>query len=214
MLFPALFQSDVLQLVNSRVLYVCSTTGCSTLIFLLSPGHGIAVGVAIALSCVIGLVMIYWVKGKAVNFFVAGRTLPLYVVCFALASSSIDSNALLGNANLSYKYQFWDGAVLPIGLGLSLILNGIFLAHKINKENVLTLPDVYAQKYGIIIEVMVSIVTIISFTMLLAGNLVGLGKDKTRDDCGTDLSFPFKVPCRTNHCRSRCNIVICLEYQQ
>ena len=82
-------------------------------------------GVAIALSCVIGLVMIYWVKGKAVNFFVAGRTLPLYVVIFALATSSIDSNALLGNANLSYKYQFWDGAVLPVGLGLSLILNGM-----------------------------------------------------------------------------------------
>jgi Na+/proline symporter len=131
--------------------------------------------VAIAISFLIGLSMIYFVKGKAVNFFVAGRTLPLYVVVFALTSSSIDSNALLGNANLSFKYQFWDGAALPIGLGASLILNGIFFAHKINKENVLTLPDVYAQKYGRIIEIMTSIVTIISFTMLLAGNLVGLG---------------------------------------
>jgi Na+/proline symporter len=66
--------------------------------------------------------------------------------------------------------------VLPIGLGLSLILNGIFLARHINAErNVLTLPDVFAKRYGKIVEVLISIASIISFMMLLAGNLVGMG---------------------------------------
>jgi Na+/proline symporter len=80
----------------------------------------------------------------------------------------------LGNADLSYKYSFFDGAVLPIGLGLSLILNAIFLARFINQENVLTLPDVLAKRYGKIVEVVVSCITIVSFLMLLAGNLVGM----------------------------------------
>lgn len=74
------------------------------------------------------------------------------------------------------QYHFFDGAVIPIGLGLSLILNGIFFAAKINSEtNCLTLPDVFAKRYGRIVEVLVSITTITSFLMLLAGNLVGMG---------------------------------------
>jgi len=70
---------------------------------------------------------------------------------------------------------FYDGAVLPIGLGLSLILNGIFLAHHVNNDEVLTLPDIFAKRYGRVVEVLVSLATVTSFIMLLAGNLVGFG---------------------------------------
>ena len=55
-------------------------------------------------------------------------------------------DALLGNADLSYKFAF-DGAVLPIGLGLSLILNALFFA-KMNAEGVLTLPR-RLKRYGV-----------------------------------------------------------------
>lgn len=66
--------------------------------------------------------------------------------------------------------------MIPIGLGLSLILNAIFLAHKINAEKTaLTLVDVLSKRYGKTVEVMVSLITITSFIMLLAGNLVGMG---------------------------------------
>lgn len=106
----------------------------------------------------------------------AGRTLPLGVVVATLASQSLDSNAILGNVNLSYKYHFFDGACLPLGLGLSLVLNGIVLARHINSDGALTLPDVYARRYGKIVEVCVSICTIVSFLCLLAGNLVGLSE--------------------------------------
>jgi solute:Na+ symporter, SSS family len=66
--------------------------------------------------------------------------------------------------------------VIPIGLGLSLINNALFLAHKINREKTaLTLVDVLAKRYGKTVEVLMSLVTITSFIMLLAGNLVGMG---------------------------------------
>ena len=47
----------------------------------------------------------------------------------------------------------WDGAVLPIGLGLSLVMNAIFFAKFINEMEVLTLADVYARKFGPAVEV-------------------------------------------------------------
>jgi Na+/proline symporter len=62
-----------------------------------------------------------------------------------------------------------------LGLALNLLLNGIFLAHHINNDNALTLPDVYAKRYGVTVEVLVSLCTIVSFLMLLGGNLVGMG---------------------------------------
>jgi Na+/pantothenate symporter len=49
------------------------------------------------------------VRGQSENYFLAGRSLNLTIVAITLAAASIDSNALLGNADLSYKYHFWDG---------------------------------------------------------------------------------------------------------
>jgi Na+/proline symporter len=70
----------------------------------------------------------------------------------------------------------YDGAVLPIGLGLSLLLNAAFLARHINKEkDVLTLPDILGRRYGKVTEVLITCACIVSFMMLLAGNLVGMG---------------------------------------
>jgi Na+/proline symporter len=130
---------------------------------------------AIALFVAVGFATVFFIKGKSENYFVAGRSLPLWAITATLASQSLDSNAILGNVDLSYKYHFYDGAVLPFGLGLSLILNGLFLAAKINRDNALTLPDVFAKRYGKLVELMASICTIISFLCLLAGNLVGMG---------------------------------------
>jgi hypothetical protein len=77
---------------------------------------------------------------------------------------------------VSISFKIYFKAVLPIGLALSLFLNGIFLAHHINNDHVLTLPDVFGKRYGLTVEIMVSVCTIISFMMLLAGNLVGTAK--------------------------------------
>lgn len=131
--------------------------------------------VFVVISVILGMSTYFLVHGDAVNFFVAGRSLGVGLVSISLAAQAIDTNALLGNADLSYQFGFYDGIVIPIGLALSLFLNSIFLAHFIQKDKVLTLPDVFAKRYGLVVEVLVSIATIISFIMLLAGNLLGFG---------------------------------------
>ncbi|KAL3778679.1 hypothetical protein HJC23_001250 [Cyclotella cryptica] len=148
-------------------------------------GFGIAIMSSIALYELVGVACFFFIKGKSENFLwrahfaCMGKIVMLHlfwrIVTATLAASAIDSNAILGTAMLSYKYSFWDGAVLPIGLGLSLILNALFFARKINVDRALTLPDVYAKRYGKVVEIMISICTIISFICLLAGNLVGMG---------------------------------------
>ncbi|GAX18701.1 solute carrier family 5 (high affinity choline transporter), member 7 [Fistulifera solaris] len=140
-----------------------------------SVGFAIAVGASIILSFAIGVLSYFFVDGEAENYFVAGHSLPLWIVAMTLGAQSIDSNTLLGNVDLSYKYHFYDGACIPIGLGCSLILNALLFARKMNAEKALTLPDVLARRYGKIVELLVSGATLCSFLMLLAGNLVGIG---------------------------------------
>jgi hypothetical protein len=85
-------------------------------------GYGIAVAISIAVSFIIGMGTFFIVKGESENFFVAGRSLPLWIVSITLAAQSIDSNALLGNVDLSYKYHFYDGGELLVCCCLLLLV--------------------------------------------------------------------------------------------
>ena len=140
-----------------------------------SKGFAIAILTSMGIFMLVGFATSIFVKGKPEAYFVASRSLPLWVVICTLASQAIDSNALLGASTLSYKYHFWDGVVLPLGLGLSLINNAIWFARHINHDYALTLPDVFSKRYGKVIEVLVSLCCCVSFLCLLAGNLVGMG---------------------------------------
>jgi hypothetical protein len=71
-----------------------------------------------------------------------------FVCTLALAGQSLDSNATLGNADLAYKFHYFDGVVLPVGLGVSLFLNGLLLvrytALNISKRCTLSCQCMYA----------------------------------------------------------------------
>jgi len=142
----------------------------------LKQTFGVAVIVFIAFCSLIGLIAVFKVGKKTENYFVAGRSLNIFVVVATLGSQALDANASLGNLDLGYFYHWWDGACLPIGLGASLILNGIFFAGPLNKLKLLTLPDLMSVKFGPACELLFSVLSIVSFLCLLAGNLVGSGK--------------------------------------
>ena len=115
------------------------------------------------------------VKGDSVNFLVAGRGMVLPLAAATLMAQSVDSNATLGNTDLSAAFGFWAGASLPIGLALCLLLTGLFYAKPMNRMGLITLPDFYRVKYGRITEVVASVIMVLSFAFLLAGNLVAGG---------------------------------------
>ena len=123
----------------------------------------------------IGLWTARRIKGDSVNFLVAGRSLILPLAAATLMAQSVDSNATLGNTDLAAEFGFWAGASLPLGLALCLLLSGLFFAKPMNRMGLITLPDFYRVKYGRFTEVVVSIIMVLSFAFLLAGNLVAGG---------------------------------------
>jgi hypothetical protein len=74
------------------------------------PGFGFAALAFVLFSLILGITCAWcFLDSNALQFFVAGRTLPLFVTTMTLACQAIDSNAILGNVDLSYRNSFWDG---------------------------------------------------------------------------------------------------------
>jgi SSS family solute:Na+ symporter len=137
----------------------------------------IITGVALSVLAVlvVGLLVARKVDGDSTNFLVAGRTLALPLSAAGLMGQAVDSNATLGNTDLSYSFGFWAGASLPLGLAICLLLTGLFFARRMNAMRLHTLPDFYRVTYGRLVEVVASVLMIFSFCILLAGNLVAGG---------------------------------------
>jgi solute:Na+ symporter, SSS family len=137
--------------------------------------YGIAVLAFLALSVTVGTLTAKLVKKSSRRYMVAGKSLPLFFVGTMLAAQSIDGNSSLGNVSLVYQFGFWSGAVIPIGLGVCLLLTGLFYGKRLNKMAMLTLPDFYYRRFGNGAEGISSILMTISFIVLVAGNFAASG---------------------------------------
>ena len=129
----------------------------------------------IGITVIIGLWAARQIEGDSVNYIVAGRTLILPLAAATLMAQSLDANATLGNTDLTSAFGFWAGAALPVGLALCLVICGLFFAKPLNQMRLITMPDFFRKRYGRVTEVLASIVTVMSFGLLLAGNLVAGG---------------------------------------
>ena len=135
--------------------------------------YGLAATIATMMA--IGFYVARKVKGDSINYIVAGRGLILPLAAATLMAQSLDSNATLGNTDLTANFGFWAGAALPIGLALCLFITGLFFAKPMNRLNLTTLPDFFRRKYGRTVEIVASFIMSIAYAFLLAGNLVAGG---------------------------------------
>src|SRR3990170_2293179 len=129
------------------------------------------VAIFMAISLAIGLYTYTQVRGSSTRFAVCGRSLPFIVVGTALMAQAVDGNSTLGAASLTYTGSVWGGLMISVGLGLSLLIVGRYLAEPLNQMNLLTLPEFFYRRFGKYTELLVSVLTIVSFTILIAGNL-------------------------------------------
>ncbi|MGH1563997.1 sodium:solute symporter family transporter [Mumia sp. DW29H23] len=134
---------------------------------------GVALTVLVVL--VVGIAVARKIDGDSANYLVAGRQLGIPLVAVALTTAAVDSNATVGNTDLSSAYGFWAGASLALGLAICLTIAGLFLAKPMNRMGLFTLGDFFARRYNRPVEVTSSVLMIFAFTILLAGNLVACG---------------------------------------
>jgi len=129
----------------------------------------------LVVSLIIGLYASRRVKGSVRNYFVAGHVIPFWVLVLSLCGQALELGGTYDNTARAMAVGFWAGAVLPLGIGTSLILIGMFFAKPLHAMHLLTLPDFYSRRFNMFSGAMVAVLCIISFIILIAGNLAGMG---------------------------------------
>ncbi len=144
----------------------------------------IGLGILIALFTLVGIGSIIWVKKSGQRFIVAGRSLPLVLIGTMLLAQATDANATLGASAEAQLGGFWLGWVLAGGLAMCLFVTAMFYAKPLNRMKLITLPDYYFRRFDMshqdkhnynYTELLTGLIMIVSFGILVAGNIAGAG---------------------------------------
>ncbi len=109
------------------------------------------------------------------DYILAGRWLPLYIVIATTFATWFWSETVLGTS--STFIEEWISGILsdPFGAGLCLILVWLFFARPLYRMGIQTLGDFYRMKYGRTVEILASIMIIISYIWWVSAQIVALG---------------------------------------
>ena len=111
-------------------------------------------------------------KTKA-DYFVAGRSLPTFVLIFTLLSSWIGSGSLLGGAENAYQHGF--AALWQAGGGWMGLLLIYFIAPRARRFAQFTIPDLLEARYNQTARVLGVIAILFAYTAITSYQIIGGG---------------------------------------
>ncbi|WP_312129927.1 sodium:solute symporter family protein [Diaphorobacter nitroreducens] len=122
----------------------------------------------------IGLWAAQRVKNTA-DFAIAGRHLPMYMIITTTFATWFGSEIVLG-----VPAKFIEGGLKavvedPFGAGMCLILVGLFFAAKLYRMTLLTISDYYRERYGRAVEVICSLIIMLSYLGWVSAQVTALG---------------------------------------
>ncbi len=130
--------------------------------------------VYLLVTIAIGLWAAKRVKNTA-DFAIAGRHLPLVMIVTTTFATWFGSETVLG-IPAKFVQGGLNGVVEdPFGAGTCLILVGLFFAAKLYKMTLLTISDYYRERYGRGIEVVCSLIIILSYLGWVSAQVTALG---------------------------------------
>ncbi len=122
----------------------------------------------------IGLWAARRVKNTA-DFAIAGRHLPLVMIITTTFATWFGAETVLG-IPAKFVQGGLNGVVEdPFGAGTCLILVGLFFAAKLYRMTLLTISDYYRERYGRLVEVVCSLIIILSYLGWVSAQVTALG---------------------------------------
>ena len=122
----------------------------------------------------IGLVAAKRVHNTA-DFAIAGRNLPLVMIVTTTFATWFGSETVLG-IPAKFIDSGLNGVVEdPFGAGSCLILVGLFFAAKLYRMTLLTISDYFRERYGRSVEVICSVIIMVSYLGWVSAQVTALG---------------------------------------
>ena len=122
----------------------------------------------------IGLWAARRVKNTA-DFAIAGRHLPMFMVITTTFATWFGSEIVLGVPAKFIAGGLRNVVEDPFGAGMCLILVGCFFAAKLYRMNLLTISDYYRARYGRAVEIICSLIIMLSYLGWVSAQVTALG---------------------------------------
>ena len=122
----------------------------------------------------IGLYAAKRVRNTA-DFAIAGRHLPLIMVVTTTFATWFGSETVLGIPAKFIESGLGGVVEDPFGAGTCLILVGLFFAGKLYRMTLLTISDYYRERYGRTVEVVCSLIIMVSYLGWVSAQVTALG---------------------------------------
>ena len=126
------------------------------------------------ITIAIGLWAAKRVKNTA-DFAIAGRHLPLVMIVTTTFATWFGAETVLGIPATFVNGGLRSVVEDPFGAGTCLILVGVFFAAKLYKMTLLTISDYYRERFGRSVEVVCSLIIILSYLGWVAAQVTALG---------------------------------------
>jgi len=130
--------------------------------------------VYLLVTIAIGLMAAKRVKNSS-DFAIAGRHLPMAMIVTTTFATWFGSETVLG-----IPAKFVNGGLHgvvedPFGAGFCLIFVGLFFAGKLYRMTLLTISDYFRERYGRVVEVVCSLIIMVSYLGWVSAQVTALG---------------------------------------
>lgn len=126
------------------------------------------------ITIAIGLIAAKRVKNSA-DFAIAGRHLPIAMIVTTTFATWFGSETVLGIPARFVNSGLGGVVEDPFGAGICLILVGAFFASKLYKMTLLTISDYFRQRFGKEVEILCSLIIMISYLGWVSAQVTALG---------------------------------------
>ncbi len=119
-----------------------------------------------------------WAGSKIKNtsdFAVAGHRLPLIMVITTSFATWFGAETVLGIPASFVNGGLKDVVEDPFGASMCLVFVGLFFAQRLYKMKLLSIGDYFRNRYGVVIEILCSIIIILSYLGWVAAQITALG---------------------------------------
>jgi SSS family solute:Na+ symporter len=114
-------------------------------------------------------------EGSQDGFFVANRQGNMPLITGSLLATALGGSTTVGMAGLGFKQGLTGAWWLLVG-SIGLLLLGFFFARKVRSAALYTLPELVGKQYGGVVGLAASILIVIAWIGVVAGQIVAAGK--------------------------------------
>ncbi|MGH8105893.1 MAG: sodium:solute symporter family transporter, partial [Arenimonas sp.] len=125
------------------------------------------------------LVFAWWASRRVhdeVDYLLAGRKLGPWLATFTVFATWFGAETCIGAASQAYRLGLSGVQIDPFGYALAIILVGLFFAAPLWKRGIVTLADLFRQRYGPGVERFVTILMIPTSLLWAAAQIRAFGQ--------------------------------------